>query len=215
MAQSEDFDEALSRGTERVDRLREAGLKGMETVTLARQAGLKRERGRLSEALGAEHPLVKDLTLRMEDGTARLRALKVEIARAGTVVPKAGAAEWVLHGYVWSADGSPGPDLTVALVNGQGQWLRELSFAVTDARGYFQLRAPVAAALEAFLRVTDRNRAQVYSGKDPVPIIPGRVEYQEILQGTDATRGGVPPEEAAPGGPEPTPDSEKKPRRRS
>lgn len=212
MAQADDFDDALSRGAEGIDRLREAGLRGMEALTVARQASLERERARLAEELGEKDPRVTDVARRIVDGTSRLGALKTEIARAGAVA-RAGTTEWVLHGYVRSADGAPARDLTVALVNGQGQWLRELGFAGTDARGYFQLRTPAADVPEAFVRVTDRNRAQVHRSEDPVVVTPGRVEYREISLGTDGTRGPVPPEDVAPD--EPPPDSEKKSRRRA
>jgi hypothetical protein len=214
MAQSDDLAEALSRGTEKVDRLREAGLRGLEVVTAARQAGLERERRRFTEVLGRDDPRVKDLDQRLEHGATRLRALKVEIARAGAVVPVA-ATDWVLHGYVWSADGSPMPDLTVALVDGKGQWLRELGFAGTDGRGYFLLRAAAADVPEAYVQVTDRKRAQVHRSDEAVTVGPGRVEYREVTLGGGRTPGAVPPEDTAPGGGEPAPDPEKKPRRRS
>jgi hypothetical protein len=214
MARSDDFAEALSRGTEKVDRLREAGLRGLEVVTAARQAGLERERRRFTEVLGRDDPRVKDLDQRLEDGATRLRAVKVEIARAGAVVP-VGATEWVLHGYIWSADGSAASGLTVALVSGQGQWLRELGFAGTDGRGYFLLRAPAADIPEAYVQVTDRQRSQVHRSDEAVAVGPGRVEYREVRLGGDRTPGPVPPEDTAPGGSEPAPDPKKKPHRRS
>ena len=76
MAQPDDLAEALSRGTEKVDHLRETGLRGLEVLTAARQAGLERERRRFTEVLGRDDPRVKDLDRRLEHGAARLRALK-------------------------------------------------------------------------------------------------------------------------------------------
>jgi hypothetical protein len=232
MPQSDEFDEALSRAAARADSLRAAGLKGLESVTLARQVSLEREQARLAGELGAEHPRVKALAARVQDGVARLGDLKVDIVRAETIAPKVGAAEWVLHGYVWSEDRSPAPDLVVSLVDAQGQWLRALGFAATDARGYFQLRASVAdaatpgaappgaappagsAPVEAFVRVTDANRTQVHRGPTPVPIAAGRVEYEEIVLEGGAVHGGVSPEEV-PGHSAPSPEPGKKPRRRT
>lgn len=220
MAQSEDFDDVVSGGAAGLDRLREAGLRGLEALTSARQEGLERERERLAAALGEDHPRVKDLSARLDTGRARLRALGAERARA-VAVAKADATEWVLHGSVWRADGSPAADLSVALVNRQGQWLRELGFAGTDARGHFELRAPAPpAAVEAHVSVSDRDRAQVFRSDDAVTVAPGRVEYREITLGAGGTRGPVPPEElttraAARPGAEPPPETEKKPRRRS
>src|SRR5574341_889782 len=104
MAESDDFKEVLIRAAAKADALRAAGLKGLEGVTQARQAGLEREHGRLSRKLGAEHPRARALAVRMENGVARLRDLKVEIARAETVAPAVGADKWVLHGYVRRKD---------------------------------------------------------------------------------------------------------------
>jgi len=197
MQESEDLQDVLFRAAARADALRAAGLKGLEGVTRARQAGLEREHGRLSSRLGPENPRVRALAARMEDGSARLRDLKVEIARAETVAPKAGPAEWVLHGYVWWQDLSPAPDLTVALVDSQGQWVRALGYACTDTRGYFQLVASLGRAepageaarlmmsapppqFEAQIRISDPNHVQLYRGDEAVPISPGGVEYREI-----------------------------------
>lgn len=221
MAESEDFKDVLFRAAAKADALRAAGLKGLEGVTQARQAGLKREHGRLSGKQGAEHPRAMALAVRMEDGVARLRDLKVEIARAETVAPTVGADKWVLHGYVRWKDLNPAPDLTVSLVDAQGQWVKALGFACTDARGYFQLvaslggteppakpelpgkpgpagKAALPPKLQAHIRITDRNRLQLYRGEEAVPVSPGVVEYREIiLEG--AAAGCVAPEEDVPG----------------
>jgi len=209
MPESDDFKEVLFSAATKADALRAAGLKGMEGVTQARQAGLEREHSRLSRKLGADHPRVRALSARMEDGAVRLRDLEVEIARAETVAPRADPGKWVLHGYVRKKDLTPAPDLTVALVDAQGQWLRALGFACTDARGYFQLVATVARAgaagasappskIEAHIRITDRKRLQLYRGAEAIPISPGGVEYREIvLEGGGA--GCVAPEEEVPG----------------
>lgn len=215
MPESQDFQEVLFRTAVKADALRAAGLKGLEGITRARQAGLEREHGRLSRRLGAEHPRARALAVRMEDSVVRLRDLKVEIARAETVAPKAGAAEWVLHGYVRWKDLNPAPDLTVALVDAQGQWVRALGFACTDARGYFQLVASIRRAEpageaapptlsapppELFLRVNDEERRTLYSDAEPLAPEPGRIDYREIFLGDDA-RTCTPPEDVAPPGP--------------
>jgi hypothetical protein len=214
MPESDDFKEVLFAVAVKTDALRAAGLRGLGGVTRARQAGLERERGRLSRKLGADHSRVRALSARMEDGVARLRDLTVEVARAETVAPRADPGKWVLHGYVRRKDLSPAPDLTVALVDAQGQWLRALGFACTDARGYFQLVATVAGGraagasappskIEAHIRITDRKRVQLYRGEEAVPVSLGGVEYREIVLDGGAA-GCVAPEEEVPG-PSPRP----------
>jgi len=210
MPESEEFKDAMFRAAVKADGLRAAGLRGLEGVTQARQASLEREQERLSRKLGPEHPRVRALALRREDGTARLRDLKVEIARAETVAPRPSADQWVLHGYVRGKDLNPATDLTVALVDAQGRWLRALGFVCTDARGYFQLVTSMGRAersaeepltpsavpreLYGYVRITDRGRVQLYRAEEAVLVSPGGVEYREIiLEG--GTAGCVSPEE--------------------
>ncbi|MGH7527758.1 MAG: hypothetical protein ACREMX_13765 [Gemmatimonadales bacterium] len=224
MPDSNDLNEVLFRASVRADALRATGLRGLEGVTRARQAGLEREHGRLAAKLGPEHPRTRALAARMENGAARLRDLKVEVARAETVAPQAGAAEWILHGYVRFKNLEPAPDLTVALIDGRGQWVQALGFACTDARGHFQIVASVgkveteaeagaagvaapAPERQVHIRITDRDRLQLYRGEDAIVVSPGSMEYREIVLG-DGTAGCVSPEEETTG-PEP-----KKPRKK-
>jgi hypothetical protein len=211
MQEPEDLKETLYRAAVKADALRAAGMNGLAGVMQARQAGLDREHRRLFEKVGAEHPRVRTLALRIEDVVARLHDLRVEIARAETPGVRAGPAEWVLHGYVWRKDLSAAPDLTVALVDSQGEWVRAFGYTCSDARGYFQLVASLGRAeptgetarltmsapppqFEAQVRISDANHVQLYRGGEAVPISPGGVEYREIVLG-DSARGCVAPED--------------------
>lgn len=188
MADSDEFEATLLQAAGRTDALRATGLEGLEGLTQARQGALERERGRLTQKLGADHSRVKVMALRMEDGAARLRDLGVEIGRAKMVAPPLGPAEWAIHGYVLWKDLSPAPDMTVSLVDAQGQWLRPLGYACTDAHGYFRLVAKVerpqdgtGAAVGAHVRVTDADRKELYRDQAPSAVTPGAVEYREIV----------------------------------
>lgn len=208
MPELNDTNQVLFLAALKADTLRAAGLHGLQGVTQARQVALEREHARLSDTLGAGHARVKALALRMEDGLTRLRDLSVEITRAETVTPLVSAEEWAIHGHVRSKDFSPAPDLTVSLVDGQGQWLRAFGFACTDARGYFQLSTSIGAAqppdptalprLQAHLRVTDADKKELNRGEEALPVTPGSVHYREIVLKGGA-RGCVSPEEEATG----------------
>ncbi len=221
MPESNDLDQVLIRAAVNTNVLHETDLKRLEQATQARQASLEREHGRLSGKLGADHPRTKTLALRLETGSTRLRDLKVEVVRAETVAPQAGASDWVLHGYVRWKDLNPAADLTVALVDGRGLWVQALGYACTDERGHFQLvasigptepgkqaerpaaPAPPSERLVVHIRVTDRNRLELYRGEEAVPVAAGGVEYQEIVLG-DRAAGCVSPEDDIPG-PSPAP----------
>lgn len=206
MSETTELEDLVARSAEQVDALRALGLRGLEGVIIARQAGLEREHGRLLAKLGADDPRVRGMTQRLEHGVSRLRDLRVEIVRAGTVVPQVDANEWMLHGYVRHASHDPAPDLTVSLVDARDQWIEELGFACTDANGYFELRlraektdadkeslsrAAALAKAQAFIRVTNSDRVQLCRSREPVAIAAGTVEYREITLGDE--RGCVSP----------------------
>jgi hypothetical protein len=231
MSETTELEELVLRSAEQVDALRATGLRGMEGVTRARQAGLEREHGRLSAKLGADHARVRAVADRIGNGEARLRDLRVEVARAETVVPQASAGEWILHGFVWFANRDPAVDVTVSLVDGRDRWIEALGFACTNARGYFELgvradkddadkdprtRATTAPLpkLQAHIRITTRDRVQLYRGQDVIPIASGSVEYREITLGEG--RGCASPETGTEGpAPEqPKPKGAPRPRRK-
>jgi hypothetical protein len=193
MAESDELDALILPAAVRADALRAAGLRGQLGVAEAQKTALEREQGRLARKLGADDPRVKALARRLQDHEAHLRDLGVEVARAETVTPTVAADEWALHGHVRRADLSPAPDLTVSLVDAQGQSLRALGYACTDARGYFRLVAkvaqPEAGAIStgpsAYARVTDASRNELYRAKEALAASPGAVEYREIVLDTD------------------------------
>ena len=209
----DDLDPVLLAAAAKADALRAAGLAGLSGVTEARQAALERERGRLAETLGRDHPRVQALGHRLEDGATRLRDLGVEIARAKTVMPQVGEAEWAVHGHVRHADRTAAPDVTVLLVDSAGRWQRPLGYACSDAEGYFRLvskveRAPAASpALRAYLRVIGPERRELYRGEEALAVTPRAVEYREIVL-HDGGRGCASPEEDLPAGVQTAPASE-------
>jgi hypothetical protein len=206
MAETDELKDALPGAAARVDSLRAAGLKGLDRATAARQASLQRERDRLAKRHGPDDPRVKAVTARIDGAAALRRDLALEVARAETVSPQVGPQEWALHGYVRWKDLSPAPDMTVSLVDEKGQWLRALGFACTDARGYFTLSAKVehaadgtATVASAYVRVTDGDRKELYRGREPLPVLPGAVEYREIVLEGEPRVCASPEEEPQPG----------------
>jgi hypothetical protein len=198
-----DLDPVLLSAAAKADALRAAGLAALSGVTQARQATLERERGRLAQTLGADHPRVQALVQRLEDGAARLRDLGVEIARAKTVVPEVGEAEWAVHGHVRRADRTPVPEVTVMLADSAGAWQRSMGYACSDAAGYFRLvsKAEPARAASAparvYLRVIGQDRRELYRDESALTVTPRAVEYREIVV-REGGPGCAPPEEDLP-----------------
>lgn len=208
MADADELKEALPGAAARVDALRAAGLTTLDHATGARASTLKRERDRLARRLGEDHPRVQALAVRLEGATALRRRLAVEVVRAGTESPRVDAQVWALHGYVRCADTKPAANVTVSLVDHVGQYLKPLGYACTDARGYFRITARVepapdgsAAIQTAFIRVTDASRQELYRATEPLPVLPGVVEYREIVL-DGSVRVCASPEEVEPARPE-------------
>lgn len=188
MAEPDELKDALPGGAARVDALRAAGLKALDRAILAREAALQRERDRQTRRWGADHSRVRALADRIEAAAAVRRDLALEVARAETASPRVRPEEWALHGYVRWKDLSPAPDLTVSLVDTRGRRMESLGSAHTDARGYFALVASVehaaertAAILSPYVRVTDAARKELHRGEEPLPVLPGVVDYVEIV----------------------------------
>jgi hypothetical protein len=204
-------DELLFRAAARADVLRAAGLRGLEEAARARQLGLEREHGRLSAALGADHPRTRAVVEQMRYGAERLRHVGMEAARAETAAPRTGQGEWMLHGYVRDRDLNPVPELTVSLVDARGQVVEALGYGCTDAKGYFRTVARVASAetggvrtagdhpapKTVYIRLTDAGGKQVYRGEEAIRPAPDQVEYREIVLGQDGSVCAPPPGEPA------------------
>jgi hypothetical protein len=208
MAESDELDGLLLPAAARADALRAAGLRGRLGVAEAQKASLEREQGRLARKLGADDPRVEALARRLQDHDAHMRDLAVEVSRAEAVTPRVAADEWALHGHVRRSDLDPAPDVTVSLVDAQGQWLRALGFACTDARGYFRVVARVqrseagvvSTTPPAFVRVTDADRRELFRAKEALTVSAGAVVYREIVLDFTGGTCSSPDEDAAPTG---------------
>jgi hypothetical protein len=225
MADAEErSDEVLFRAAARADALRAVGLRGLEEAARARQIGLEREHGRLSAALGTDHPRTRAVGEQIRHGAERLRHVGLEVARAETAAPRTERGEWMLHGYVRDRDLNPVPDLTLSLVDAPGRVVKWLGSGCTDAKGYFRIVAKVARAEtgadrtveehpapeSVHIRLTDASGKQVYRGEEAIRPAPDQVEYREIVLGPGASGCAPPPSEPT----EPDQPTPKKSRRR-
>ena len=184
----EDVTREVDKSVAGADTQRGDKLESLQTVRRAKATTLSRERERLSRKLGANHPRVLGMTVKMEANRLLMRDLAVETVRARTDNPEPDAGTWVLHGYVRDNELKPAPHLTVALYDKKARWVEPLGFACTGENGYFRLdacelddvRAPV------FIHVLNSQASHLYA--DTVPFTPagGRVDTREIMLPADA-----------------------------
>jgi len=174
------------------DRARAETLEGLQQLRAAKANHLERERVRLVNRLGAEHPRVLELNAIIASNQQLTRALTLEIDRAKTEAPVVDKQGWALHGFVRNEDLEGQPRLTLALFDRSGRWVEVLGHTCTDGRGYFQLRYQgstesftdaIAANVrsEMFIHVSDQEQKVLYYDERPVTLKLGQVEYREII----------------------------------
>lgn len=174
------------------DRARAEALEGLQQLRAAKANHLERERVRLVNRLGAEHPRVLELNAIIASNQQLTRALTLEIDRAKTEAPVVDKQGWALHGFVRNEDLEGQPRLTLALFDRSGRWVEVLGHTCTDSRGYFQLRYQgstesftdaIAANVrsEMFIHVSDQEQKVLYYDERPVTVKLGQVEYREII----------------------------------
>lgn len=210
-----------------LDPQRAAAFAGLQTVRTTRASGYAREQRRLALKYGSDNPRVGALADRIRSNAGLLRDIGFEQTRAGTGVPAVDQDGYVFHGFVRDRQGKGLPDLTVALYDDKGNWIREIGFGCTDAQGYFLLRyqggqrngtgttvnmaaagetdakpttrAATAAQLNARIHVLDAAQKTLQVEAVPLHPVLGQVDFRIIVLG--ARDGGVctmPPPVAAP-----------------
>jgi len=186
------------------DRARAEALEGLQQLRAAKANHLQRQRIRLVNRFGAEHPRVMELNAIIASNERLNSALKLEIDRANTEAPAVDKESWVLHGFVRNEDLEGQPKLTVALFDRSRRWVEVLGHTCTDSRGYFQLRyqrhaderehaADNVARSGLFICVSDEKQKVLYSDKRPVTVELGHVEYREIILKADDAPCAAPP----------------------
>lgn len=179
----EDVRREVDKGVAGADTQRGDRLDRLQTVRRAKATTLRREQERLSRKLGANHPRVLGMSVKMEANRLLMRDLAVETVRARTDTPEPDAGTWVLHGYVRDHEWKPAPHLTVALYDKKARWAEPLGFACTGENGYFRLDASDLDNVKApvYIHVLNSQASHLYA--DTVPLTPagGRVDTREIV----------------------------------
>lgn len=204
---------------------------GLQTVRTVRASGYAREQKRLALKYGSDSPRVMALAEKMRINQGMLRDLDFERARAGSETPTVDQNGYVFHGFVRNLQGQGLANLTVALYDEKGNWLRELGFGCTDERGYFILRfqrqpkEPVSGIEAAAggrigvgptqpnvkIYVLDAEQKTLHIEQEPLHPRLGQVDFRIIVLGAQ-TRPCTPPPPTPGPAPEPTPTPTPTPR---
>jgi len=186
-----------------LDSARAAGLGELAQANQARLNVLERDRKRLEDKLGAEHPRVVALKRALELGSAAVSELQVEQVTASIVPPTVDGKSWAFHGRVFDPKRRPVKGVTVALYQGDA-WMQQFGHSFTDDNGYFLLRAagPDSAVQSLSARVL-RDSKVVHEDPRPVTIRLGQSEFREITLGEGPELGTAPVQDTRPKPPAP------------
>ncbi len=129
----------LNRALKSADPCRTESLQKLQRLRSARTKNQQRERLRLTEKLGGEHPRVMALQAKIDTNHKVARNLKMESVRAQTVAPLVEKDCWLVHGRVINERLEAVPGMKAALYNRSGCPIETCGSEITDETGYFNL----------------------------------------------------------------------------
>jgi hypothetical protein len=211
----EDIARKIKEALSVVVQKRTEGLENLRATQDVKDNILIREQERLTQKYGSDHLRVQKITKRIAYNQEFVKALDIEIEKAKIEVPEVDPASWMVHGRVLNDQSLGIQNLTVALYDENGKWIRKMSFACTTEQGYFSLIYPpkgtaseISAEQKLFLTVMDKDRKIIHRETEPLYVKSGTVDTLTIfISAKDGTCN--PPEPGQEPGSQPGPIIEK------
>ena len=129
----------LDQALKSADPFRAESLQKLQRLRSARTKNQQRERLRLTEKLGGEHPRVMALQAKIDTNYEVARNLNLESVRARTEVPQVESDDWLVHGRVLNEQRQAVPGMRAALYDRSGCPIQTCGSEITDKTGYFNL----------------------------------------------------------------------------
>jgi hypothetical protein len=206
-----DIDKEVDKSIDSADGFRAEQLQSFQTVRATKASIQRRESARLTRKYGENHSRVVALTNKRAVNQGIIREVVQERERATVTPPAVDNKTWAVYGFVRDSEDKGVPNLTVAIYDQKGKWIRAFGFACTGANGSFRLETSNLqdrVREQVKLRVLRAGRS-LHSDARPLTPTPGRADYREIKL-SDGDSVCSPPEEPdddAP--PQPGPDDTK------
>jgi hypothetical protein len=186
------------------DLVRLQGMQGLNRLRRAKSTVVAREKKRLTKKLGPKDPRVLNLELKEKVNRQMILDLDLETDRAKTDVSGFDEEAWNIYGYVRDSSQQTQPDLTIAIYDEKGRWLREFGYACTDQQGAFSIQYPpkgtpakdISETKKLFLHVTDKGHNLLFKDKTPLFFGIGKLDFRDITLPSDWVPC-TPPESAA------------------
>jgi hypothetical protein len=154
----------LDQAIRSADPVRAESLQNLHRVRTVKTKNQERERLRLAQKLGDEHPRVMALQAKIDTNYEVVRNLNMESVRARTEVPTVEKDSWLVHGRVLNGRLEAVPGMKTAVYDRTGCPIETCGSEITDKTGYFSLTiknvADVGRATAAMKKETvDEARA--------------------------------------------------------
>jgi len=185
----EEIIQSLDNALSTLDAERRKGLEKMQQLQAIKQASLEKEKTRLGEKYGADHPKVEKISKRISDLTGSQTELTIEVERSSIEVPDFNVNTWMVHGRVLDQDKTPLSGLTVSLSDADNKWFEPLGHACTNEKGYYAIRyqveegeeSKIPADKDLFLTVTDNELNLLHRETEPVNVEIGQIDLRIIM----------------------------------
>jgi hypothetical protein len=186
------------------DQVRLQGMQGLNRLRRAKSTALAREKKRLTQKLGPKDPRVMNVELKEQVNQQMIFDLVLETDRVKTDVSNFDKDAWNLYGYVRDSNQQVQPDLTVAVYDEKGHWLREFGYGCTDQQGAFSIQYPpkgttaedISETEKLFLHVIDKGHNLLFKDELPLFFSTGKLDFRDITLPEDWVPC-TPPEPAA------------------
>ncbi|MEI7898004.1 MAG: hypothetical protein WCJ26_13280 [bacterium] len=217
----DDANEEIAGAFSKVIQQRAEGLEQLRSLQDVKDKLLIREQERLTQKYGSAHPRVQKISNRISHNKEFVKALDIELDRTKIKVAEVDSTSWMVHGRVLNEQYRGIPNLTIALYDEKGKWMRALNFSCTSLQGYFSIIYPavgkeseIPADQKLFIVVSDKEKKIIHRATEPLYIKTGTVDYREII--ISAKNGTCEPPESEPQpehetGPGPAPEEPKLP----
>lgn len=188
----------ITSGLAQLDAARAAAYENLLIVRAVKDKQLSVEQQLIEMKYGPDDPQIAAIKARLAINQAIRTDLTVAQVQAATPQPIVDGNSYVFHGFVRDRQRQARPQLTVALYDPSGFWVREAGYSNTDPNGYFLLRYTQVAPVKGKKAEIDQSSARfdgkslevrVYDSqqkllyRDPTPLSPklGQVDYRVII----------------------------------
>jgi hypothetical protein len=173
-----------------------AAMGGLKEIQIGSQALLQREALRLSRKLGPDHPRVQQLIARRQEllrGSQRLAEAQEAIS---VRVPEVDKSAVLVYGRILDENQRGIGGLVVSAVDAQGQVVKAVGQATTEANGYYALpidpgQVPEAVRQKVRLVVSTSTAKVVHQEQTPLKLTAGTRQLTEVR--LDRAKVGNPP----------------------